>query len=267
MSQKAIHPVDLGKVKPELMHNLKIVHQESNLLHLVATGKDPHLVIAQELHIGPTRIDYAQLLKIGLFSFFVLLTLVLLFKGFRNRYLRGEDILTVIMLLAYSTYTVLFGTWHPYFQPVYGYHSKHRICHDHRYQFHTKKRVQLPFFTMSMSEWAQKNYTFWYIFLVWGTVSFFHLRGYGYREKLALLLLLTIASVAVFTGYSASAKAAFALSLLVYLTLTYLSFSKKVLMGIAFLIAGYILFFPWISHIFVVLSLPKSTVSMRTISS
>ncbi len=336
---KKVHPVDLNRVDPTLMHNLKIVHQESNLLHLVATGKDPHLVIAQELHIGPTRIDYAQLVNIGLFSFFILLTLVLLFKGFRKGYLRGEEILTVIMLLAYSTYTVLFGTqfkmawllieYLPFIAILIilkqglvnylyairniifilvslgtivligdlanGTHTFSRytdiiqniasamiiatsFIQKRRFNYHFYKYFLFAFtlffgilttmlhyylfridttiafgFTMSMSEWAQKNYTFWYIFLVWGTVSFFHLRGYGYREKAALLLLLAVASVAVFTGYSASAKVAFALSLLVYLVLTYLPLSKKMLMGIAFLIAGYVLFFPWISHIFVML--------------
>jgi len=108
-------------------------------------------------------------------------------------------------------------------------------------------------YTMAMSDWAQKNYTFWYLFLMWGTISFFNIKDNKKHESAIILFILIISAFSIYTGYSASAKIAFMLSVILYFIFTFIPFNKKTLMIIPFIVSLYIILFPWISDVFVLL--------------
>ena len=109
-------------------------------------------------------------------------------------------------------------------------------------------------FTMSMSNWAQKNYSIWYLLLLWGTISFFNIKSIDKKDKLAIVILLIISAWSIFTGYSDSAKLGYVTSLIVYIFLSYIPLSKRYLKLIPIMLFIYIILFPWISDLFVMLS-------------
>ncbi len=109
-------------------------------------------------------------------------------------------------------------------------------------------------FTMSMSNWAQKNYSIWYLILLWGTISFFNAKSSNVKDRVAIVVLLTISAWSIFSGYSDSAKLGYVASLIVYIILYWIPFQKKYLKLIPILLFMYIIFFPWISNLFVILS-------------
>jgi len=109
-------------------------------------------------------------------------------------------------------------------------------------------------FRMSMSPWAQKNYTFWYLLLMWGTISFFHFKNIRIIEKLIILSILLVSTVSIFTGYSDSAKLAFFTSLIIYFLLTFIKTYQRFISLLPLSISLYIFLFPWLSEIYIFLS-------------
>lgn len=109
-------------------------------------------------------------------------------------------------------------------------------------------------YKMSMSAWSQKNYTFWYLILMWSTISFFHFSSNNKKESLIILIILTTSFIAIMSGYSDSAKLAFWVSLGIYILLININFSIKLLLIIPVIISLYLLCIPWISDFYVYLA-------------
>lgn len=107
---------------------------------------------------------------------------------------------------------------------------------------------------MSQHPWTQKNYMFWYLFLMWGTISFFYFSKLNKKDLFAILLILTTSCITIMSGYSDSAKLAFFLSLFIYLLFSFIKFDIKTLLFIPILISLYIFLMPWISDIIIYLS-------------
>jgi len=112
-------------------------------------------------------------------------------------------------------------------------------------------RITVFGYRMSMSEWTQKNYSFFYLFLLWSTISFFHLHKIHIKEIFIIFFLILISSLALLSGYSDSAKLAFIVSLAVYILFSIINFKSKVLLLIPILISLYILFTPLIMDILI----------------
>lgn len=63
--------------------------------------------------------------------------------------------------------------------------------------------------------WNQKYYSFWLLFLMWGTVSFYW--GKNIRGISLTLGLMVLTAIAIFSGYSDSAKVAFIFSVIIFM--------------------------------------------------
>jgi O-antigen ligase len=124
-------------------------------------------------------------------------------------------------------------------------HQSHIIYIDH---------IKTFGYRMYMGQWAEKNYTFFYLILMWGTISFFHLKKQSKYELFTIICILIISTFIIFNGYSVSAKLAFAISLLVYILFTIFTINIKLIHSIPLIISLYILFMPWISDIFIYFS-------------
>lgn len=109
-------------------------------------------------------------------------------------------------------------------------------------------------YKMSMSEWSQKNYTFWYLILMWTSISFLHWDTNNKKELLIILLIFITSAVAIMSGYSDSAKLAFWVSVGAYIAFVHFNFSIKFLHAIPLLIVAYILLTPWLSDVYAYLS-------------
>lgn len=107
---------------------------------------------------------------------------------------------------------------------------------------------------MSQHNWTQKNYTFWYLFLMWGTISFFYFSKVNKKDLIAILFILITSFIMIMSGYSDSAKLAFFLSLFVFLLFSLIKFDIKILMMIPIIISLYIFLMPWISDIIIYVS-------------
>jgi hypothetical protein len=347
--RKKVLSIDLTKVNTNTLHNIEIIDKTKNSLHIKATGKDPHVEIANNMQLRLSRTDNFEIIKISFYSFLVFILFYYTYIGFKRNYLKGEEILIATLLLAYSGYTVLFGTQFkmayllltsfPFIsllivikQGIFNYMKYLRnalfiliylslitLMNDYVYEknsfkylmmnlpliiyaillsmtFIQKKSFNFHFykyflftlttfiailtillhyyiiridtnllfgFTMSMSEWAQKNYTFWYIFLMWGTISFFHLRTVNVRDKIAISFILILSSISIFSGYPDSAKLAFVFSTFIYGLISYTKPSEKILISIPIIISLYILLFPWIAEYYTLLSAIHVKVSLR----
>ena len=344
-----IQKIDFRDINLNQLHNIKIIQKEKNLLHLLATGNDPHLEITNSLDITSPITNYIELIKISILSLIVLIILSYIIKGFRSNYLKGEEIITGVVLLIYSSYTVLYGTqfglaallltYLPIFvifivykQGLLNYISYIRNMiiivlilgiisfiinlsndiksidyflfslpniffsmfiamifiqkkafnyHFYKY-FLTILTISIAIFTiflhykiiridttialgyaMSMHVWAQKNYTFWYLFLMWGTISFFHLNKVNKNELYLIVAILLVSSIMIMSGYSDSSKLAFFASLIVYLLFTFVQFNIKTLMIIPIVLSLYILLTPWIADLFVQLSTVHTRLGWR----
>ena len=90
--------------------------------------------------------------------------------------------------------------------------------------------------------WTQKNYTFWYVLLMFGTLSF-----YDIRKKVELIIIsaiLVLSYFAVFSGYSESAKLSYVIGVLIYILLSFFQIQKKNLLIITWLFTLYIILSP-----------------------
>lgn len=125
----------------------------------------------------------------------------------------------------------------------------------HQWHFAYIDHLKIFSYRMYMGQWAEKNYTFWYLFLMWGSISFLHFKKYYIHESLLIVFILIISAFVIFNGYSVSAKLAFIISLLIYILFTTLKIRIKLalLYLIPSIISLYVFFMPWISDIFIYL--------------
>jgi len=109
-------------------------------------------------------------------------------------------------------------------------------------------------YRMTESTWAQKNYTFWYLFLMWGTISLFNLKSTKQTNLYVILYIILISAFAIMSGYSVSAKLAFIVSLIIYILFILFKPQFKILMFIPAFLALYLMLTPFIAEIFASLS-------------
>jgi len=109
-------------------------------------------------------------------------------------------------------------------------------------------------YKMSMSNWTQKNYTFWYLFLMWGSISFFSFNKNKKFDLFFILIILFLSYHMIMDGYSSSAKLAFIISFLFYILFSLIKFNKKILLYIPLIISLYIFFMPLIINFIIYLS-------------
>ncbi len=93
--------------------------------------------------------------------------------------------------------------------------------------------------------WNEKYYSFWLLFLMWGTVSFFW--GKDIRNLSISIGLVALTAIAIFTGYSDSAKIAFTISVIVF-ALMHIRFKRWLLWWQA-LVGIYIIALPLIWYL------------------
>jgi hypothetical protein len=100
---------------------------------------------------------------------------------------------------------------------------------------------------MKRTNWTQKNYMFWYVLLMWGTISLFNIKRI--KEAIFIFFLLGLSYYILKDGYSQSAGLAFMVGSVVYFLLSFLHFNKKVLMIIIGIFTAYIILSPIIFSI------------------
>ena len=109
-------------------------------------------------------------------------------------------------------------------------------------------------YRMTESIWAQKNYSFWYLFLMWGTISFFNIKPFKNKDFIFIVILLFFSYISIMSGYSESAKLALLISSISYIIFSYLKINLKFLLTIPILLSLYFLVTPFIAELFVLLS-------------
>lgn len=104
-------------------------------------------------------------------------------------------------------------------------------------------------YQMSMSAATQKNYTFWLLFLMWGSIAIL-LNKKTQNSFKYILIAFIFSAISIFTGYSQSAMIAYILSSLLFLLL---SFVKKdiIIKYIPILISLYLVSSPLIFKLLV----------------
>jgi hypothetical protein len=113
-------------------------------------------------------------------------------------------------------------------------------------------RIYLYGYKLSQTAWTQKNYIFWFIFLMWGTISFYRPLK-NKKDLFVVLLLLIISSISIFTNYSSSIKVAFILSSSLYLLLLVFKLKDRFIKIFPAIIIGLLIFSPIIMKLFIII--------------
>jgi hypothetical protein len=95
---------------------------------------------------------------------------------------------------------------------------------------------------MKRTNWTQKNYMFWYVLFMWGTVSLFNIKKLW--EAILIFIILGSSYFVLKNGYSQSAMLAFLTGSVVYVLLSILKISKKLLYILVGVFTAYIIFSP-----------------------
>jgi len=103
-------------------------------------------------------------------------------------------------------------------------------------------QVEILGFIMERSVWTQKNYIFWYLLLLFGTLSFYIFTKK--RDFIFILGLISIAYFSIFNAYSDSAKVAFTVGISIYFFLSIFSIKKNILLILIWIMTLYIIFSP-----------------------
>lgn len=96
--------------------------------------------------------------------------------------------------------------------------------------------------TLRRHNWTQKNYMFWYVLLMFGTLSFYNFKNK--KDFIIIILLLALSYYTVFYGYSRSAMLAYSIGILIYIVLSLFQVKKKYLQIIIWILTLYIIFSP-----------------------
>ena len=90
--------------------------------------------------------------------------------------------------------------------------------------------------------WTQKNYMFWYVLLMFGTLSFYNFKNK--KDMIIIFLIILVSYFALFHGYSRSARLAFSVGLVIYIGLSLFNVRKKYLLIVIWILTLYIIFSP-----------------------
>jgi len=110
-------------------------------------------------------------------------------------------------------------------------------------------------FLMKRTYWTQKNYMFWYVLLMFGTLAF-----YNPKNKVDFLMVFCIVVVSyfvVFGGYSLSARLSYGAGLALYIILFLFQIKKRHLFIIIWIFTFYIIFSPILFALIDFTFLPK----------
>ncbi len=115
----------------------------------------------------------------------------------------------------------------------------------------------IPLFNIMMerTNWTQKNYMFWYVLLMFGTLAFYDLRKKS--DIFIVLSVLILSYFVVFGGYSLSARLSYSVGVLLYILLSIFHIEKKYLHVIVWIFTFYIIFAPIIFALIDFTFLPK----------
>ena len=103
--------------------------------------------------------------------------------------------------------------------------------------------------------WTQKNYTFWYVLLMFGTLSFYNIRRKV--EFIIIFGILMLSYVTIFSGYSESAKLSYGIGVLIYILLSFFQIQKKYLLIATWIFTIYIIFSPLFFSLIDLISYPQ----------
>ena len=104
-------------------------------------------------------------------------------------------------------------------------------------------------------KWTQKNYMFWYVLLMFGTLSFYTIKNK--IDRLLIVGILLLSYFTVFGGYSLSARLSYIVGVILYLCLSFVKIEKKYLLIIIWIFTFYIVFSPIIFALIDFTFLPK----------
>ncbi len=90
--------------------------------------------------------------------------------------------------------------------------------------------------------WTQKNYMFWYVLLMFGTLSFYNYKKT--KDMVIIFVIILISYYALFNGYSRSARLAFTVGISIYILLSLFNVKKKYLLIFIWILTAYIIFSP-----------------------
>jgi len=110
-------------------------------------------------------------------------------------------------------------------------------------------------FDIYRTPWTQKNYTFWYLLLMFGTLSFYNIRKKIDFSMICLILILSYFTI--FNDYSASAKLSYSLGVSTYILLSFFQIQKRHLLIFSWLFTLYIIFSPILFSFIDLASYPK----------
>lgn len=130
----------------------------------------------------------------------------------------------------------------------------HRIISVFDYHFYDKY-YNFFNFLFKWTFWTQKNYTFWYLILMFGTLSF-----YDVRKKVDLIVvssILILSYFAIFDGYSTSGKLSYSLGLFIYILLSFVQIQKRHLLIMTWVLPLLMIFLPLLLSSFDFSSNPK----------
>lgn len=115
----------------------------------------------------------------------------------------------------------------------------------------------IPLFNIMMerTNWTQKNYMFWYVLLMFGTLAFYALRKKS--DLFMVLSILVLSYFVVFGGYSLSARLSYGVGVLTYILLSLFHIKKSHLFIIIWGFTFYIIFSPIIFALIDFTFLPK----------
>ena len=108
---------------------------------------------------------------------------------------------------------------------------------------------------MKRTNWTQKNYMFWYVLLVFGTLAFYNLRKKS--DLFMVLSILILSYFVIFGGYSLSARLSYSVGVLIYILLSLFHIKKRHLFIIIWVFTFYIIFSPIIFALIDFTFLPK----------
>jgi len=100
----------LSKVDIQKFKNIHIIKKETNLLHLRASGSDPHLDIIRTIHNFDYIKDYRKILELFIFSLFLTIIILSIIYVLKQNYIQGSEINLAFIILLYSIYTFLYST-------------------------------------------------------------------------------------------------------------------------------------------------------------
>jgi len=106
--------------------------------------------------------------------------------------------------------------------------------------------VEIFDYILVRNDWTQKNYTFWYVLLMYGTISFYDIKKT--RDRVVIIAIFALSYFVIFYGYSFLARVDYVAGLFIYVFLSIFNIHKKYLVYIIWCFILFILLAPIILH-------------------